>query len=129
MRRRRTKVSESLRNVRVSLPGPDLPKGEHKVMMDRETTEQIDKDLEDVSAMFPLRLVDRVCIEKPLNMSRARVILDEAQSKKVEGMEKQILKMKKEGKEWSEIEDWITRQIGYDKEVIKKGREIYAGGK
>lgn len=124
------KVEEALRKVKISIPKPDLPEGNHKVLLGREVSDQIDNDLEEVSAMFPLRLVDRVCIEKPLDTSRARVILDEViTQKQSKNLEKQILKMKKEGKEWSEIEDWITRQIGYDKEVIEKGREIYVGGK
>jgi len=72
------RLSEQLRKIRVSLPGgPDLPKGEHKVLLGREVSDQIDNDLEEVKAMFPLRFVDKVCVEKPLNMSRARVILDE----------------------------------------------------
>lgn len=38
---------------------------------------------------------------------------------------KTIADMKKQGMEWSEVEDWITRQVGYDKEVINWARKVY----
>ncbi len=37
----------------------------------------------------------------------------------------QIIKMKRDGQEWSAVEDWITRQVGYDREVIAWAREVY----
>ena len=38
---------------------------------------------------------------------------------------KTIADKKKEGCTWSEVEDWVTRQVGYDKEVIDWARKVY----
>ncbi len=38
---------------------------------------------------------------------------------------KTIKDKKAEGCSWSEVEDWVTRQLGYDKEVIDWARKIY----
>lgn len=40
-------------------------------------------------------------------------------------LEELVKKMKVEGKSWSEIQECITRQIGYDKEVLKRARGVY----
>lgn len=37
----------------------------------------------------------------------------------------QIERMAKEGYEWSAVDDWVTRQVGYDKEALDWAREIY----
>ena len=72
-----------MRKVKVDIPVPSgIPKGENKILLRREVQDQIDSDLEEVSAMFPLRFVDRVLIEKPLNTSRARIILNEVKKEK-----------------------------------------------
>lgn len=39
--------------------------------------------------------------------------------------EEQIRKMAKDGYEWSAVEDWVTRQVGYDKEILAWARRIY----
>lgn len=36
-----------------------------------------------------------------------------------------IRKMRRGGKEWSEVEEWVTRQVGYDKEILDLAKEIY----
>jgi len=36
-----------------------------------------------------------------------------------------IRKMRREGDTWSEVCDWITRNIGYNSEVIEWARKIY----
>ena len=38
---------------------------------------------------------------------------------------KTITDMKNEGHSWSEVEDWVTRQVGYDPDVINWARKIY----
>ena len=37
----------------------------------------------------------------------------------------QIRKMRREGIEFSQVVDWITREIFYDKEVIEMARDIF----
>ncbi len=39
--------------------------------------------------------------------------------------EEVIKDMKRRGLEWSEVCDWITRQIGYDTNVVEWARRIY----
>jgi len=36
-----------------------------------------------------------------------------------------IRRMRKEGKPWSEVADWIGRQVGYDKEIEVKARKVF----
>jgi len=36
-----------------------------------------------------------------------------------------IREMKTKGQSWSAVEDYITRQVGYDREVIKLARDVY----
>ena len=38
---------------------------------------------------------------------------------------KTITDMRNSGLSWSEVEDWVTRQVFYDKEVINWARKIY----
>lgn len=38
---------------------------------------------------------------------------------------KTIREMKATGQSWSAVEDYITRQVGYDREVIKLARDVY----
>lgn len=42
-----------------------------------------------------------------------------------EEAEEPIRRMRREGKEWGEVCDWITRQVFYDTEVIEWARNIY----
>lgn len=39
--------------------------------------------------------------------------------------EEPIRNMRREGKEWSEVCDWITRHVGYDTEIVHWARNIY----
>lgn len=39
--------------------------------------------------------------------------------------EEVIRKMRREGKGWSDVTDWITRQVGYSPDVIEWARKIY----
>lgn len=41
------------------------------------------------------------------------------------GSADKIREMVREGKQWSEVSDWVTRQIGYDPEVLDWARDIY----
>jgi hypothetical protein len=36
-----------------------------------------------------------------------------------------IRKMRSDGKEWSEVVEWITQQVGYSIDVIEWARKIY----
>lgn len=39
--------------------------------------------------------------------------------------EEPIRSMRQEGKSWSEVCDWVTRQVGYDVEVVDWARRVY----
>ena len=39
--------------------------------------------------------------------------------------EEPIRKMRQEGKSWSEVSDWITRQVGYNTDLVAWARKVY----
>ena len=39
--------------------------------------------------------------------------------------DEEIRKMKYQGKKWSEVLDWIERQVGHDPEVIRWARKVW----
>lgn len=50
---------------------------------------------------------------------------EEALLSGLEEAEQPIRRMRREGKSWSEVEDTVTRQVGYDRGIIKWAREVY----